>query len=97
MVTYIVLATMTDQGVRSVKNLPRRLANADETVTAFGGKIKDLYLAMGPYDYVVVVEASDDEAMARGVLTIGSQGNVRTQTFRVFDREETLRLSEGIG
>ena len=97
MATYVVLATMTDQGVRSVKDLPRRLDNADETVKAFGGTIKDLYFAMGPYNYVVVVEAPDDEAVARGVLTIGSQGNVRTQTFRVFDRDEALRLAEGIG
>lgn len=96
MATYVVLATLTDQGMRNVKNLPRRLQNADETVKAFGGTIRDLYFAMGPYDYVVVVEAASDEAIAQGVLTIGNQGNVRTQTFRVFDRAETLRLAEGI-
>lgn len=97
MATYIVLATLTDQGIRSMKDLPRRLRNADETVKAFGGTIKDLYFAMGPYDYVVIVDAPNDEAVAQGVLAIGSQGNVRTQTFRVFDRAETLKLVQGIG
>jgi uncharacterized protein with GYD domain len=50
---------------------------------------------MGAYDYVVIAEAPDDETMTRVSLAVSSQGNVRTQSFRVFTEAETLRMLEG--
>jgi uncharacterized protein with GYD domain len=51
---------------------------------------------MGQYDYIVIGEAPDDETMARVALAIAGQGNVRTQTFRAFDRSEMLGIVEGL-
>ena len=50
--------------------------------------MKDFYLAMGQYDAVVVVEAPDDETVAKASLAIGSLGNVRIETLRAFTEEE---------
>jgi len=96
MPTYISLVNLTDQGVRTMKDLPRRLQNADETFRSMGAELKEVYLVMGEYDYIVVAEAPDDQTMARVALAVAGQGNVRTQTFRAFDRQETLRLVEGL-
>ena len=96
MATYISLVTLTDQGVRTMKDLSRRLQNAEQTFASMGAQLKDIYLVMGEYDYVVVAEAPDDATMARITLAIAGQGNVRTQTFRAFDRGETLELVEGL-
>lgn len=96
MPTYISLANITDQGIRTMKDLSRRLQNAETTFAQFGAQLREVYLVMGPYDYVVVADAPDDETIARISLAIAGQGNVRTQTFRAFDRNEMLRLVEGL-
>ena len=96
MATYISLASITDQGIRTMKDLSRRLQNADQTFAQFGATLKEVYLVMGAYDYVVVAEAPDDETMARISLAVAGQGNVRTQTFRAFDRGEMMKLVDGL-
>ena len=96
MPTYISLAHLTDQGVRTMKDLAQRLQNADQTFERLGARLRDVYLCLGPYDYVVIADAPDDETIARVALAIAGQGNVRTQTFRAFDRAEALRLVEGL-
>ncbi len=96
MPTYIALSSLTDQGVRNMKDLSRRLQNAAQTFEALGARLIDVYLVMGQYDYVVIAEAPDDETIARVALAIAGQGNVRTQTYRAFDREEMIRLVEGL-
>lgn len=92
MATYVVLANLTDQGVRTMHDLPRRLENARETFREMGAELKQLYFSMGIYDYVVIADAPDDETMTRVSLAVSSQGNVRTQSFRVFTEEETVGL-----
>jgi uncharacterized protein with GYD domain len=96
MPTYISLANITDQGIRTMKDLSRRLQNADQTFAQFGATLREVYLTMGQYDYVVVAEAPDDETMARIALAVAGQGNVRTQTIRAFDRSEMMSIVDGL-
>lgn len=95
MPTYVVLANLTDQGARTMEDLRRRLENARGTFRAHGAELKEIYFAMGQYDYVVIANAPDDEAITRVSLAVSGQGNVRTNTFRVFTEQEALRLVEG--
>jgi uncharacterized protein with GYD domain len=96
MATYVVLATLTDQGARTMQDLAQRLQNAHATFESYGAELKQLYFAMGTYDYVVIAEAPDDETITRVSLAVSSQGNVRTNSFRVFDEAEALKLMEGV-
>ena len=96
MPTYVSLASITDQGVRTMKDLSQRLQNAEQMFKQMGGTLREVYLIMGQYDYVVIADAPDDETMARIALAVAGQGNVRTQTFRAFDRTEALRVVEGL-
>ena len=96
MPTYIALSNLTDQGVRNMKDLSRRLQNAEQTFAQFGATLREVYLVMGQYDYVVVADAPDDETISRVSLAIAGQGNVRTQTFRAFDRNEMISIVEGL-
>lgn len=96
MATYVVLVNLTDQGARTMQDLRERLQNAHATFQAHGAELKELYFAMGVYDYVVIAEAPDDETMTRVSLAVSSQGNVRTNSFRVFNEEETLEIVEGM-
>lgn len=96
MPTYVSIASLTDQGVRTMKDLPQRLQNADQQFAAMGATLREVYLLMGEYDYVVIAEAPDDVTMGRIALAIAGQGNVRTKTFRAFDRGEMVEMVEGL-
>jgi uncharacterized protein with GYD domain len=78
-------------------DLPKRLENARETFKQQGAELKQLFFAMGAYDYVVIADAPNDEAMARVAMAVSSQGNVRTASFRVFTEDELLGLVEELG
>lgn len=94
MATYVILANLTDQGVRTMQDLPRRIENARATFRQHGAEMKQIFFAMGQFDYVVIAEAPDDETITRVSLSVSSQGNVRTNSFRVFTEDEVLHLVE---
>ena len=88
MPTYVVLAKWTDQGIRAVKESPRRLDATRKSIEAAGGKLLGFYLTMGRYDEVLIVEGPSDEVTATLALSAGSEGNVRTETLRAFPEAE---------
>ncbi len=50
--------------------------------------MKAIYLTMGAYDLVAIIEAPSDQAAARFALTMGALGNVRTTTLKAFTESE---------
>lgn len=92
MPTYVTLMRYTDQGIRNIKESPARLEAAKKMAQAAGAEIKSFYLALGKYDAVVIIDGPDDETAARLTLTFGSQGNVRTETLRVFTETEFRKV-----
>ena len=88
MPTYISLLSWTDQGIRTVKEAPDRVRRAEQLLQQSGMKLTDFYLTMGDCDMVAVFEAPDDEAIARALLALGMQGNIRTKTLKAFTRDE---------
>ena len=95
MPTYIILLNFTEQGIRTVRELPQRWDNSRRAIEAAGGTIQ-LFLTMGQHDMVAIGEFPSDEAAATLTLAIGSQGNVRTTTLRAFSEEEGRRIVQGL-
>jgi uncharacterized protein with GYD domain len=89
-----MLANYTDQGIRSVKESPTRAAAARDLAKSCGAEMKALYLTMGAYDLVVMLEAPNDEAVAKFALKVGSLGNVRSTTLKAFDEQEFRNIIE---
>lgn len=96
MATYISLVKYTDQGIRSIKESPSRLDAAKRAFQAAGGELKAWYLAMGRYDAIVIAEGPDDETAAKLALGIAAQGNLRTETLRVFTEAEFRKVVSGL-
>ena len=92
MPTYISLMRFTEQGVKAVKDHPKRREAAARGIEAMGGKLLHTYLTMGRYDVVAVLDLPDDDAAAKFALVTGRQGNVSTETMRAFDEGEFDRL-----
>ena len=89
---YLSLISFTDQGIRQAKDSINR-ANAFRTaVENAGGKMTDLYWAVGEFDGAVVFEARDEQSAASLLVNLGQQGFVRTRTLRVYDAEEFKKI-----
>ncbi len=86
--TYIGLINYTDQGIRNIKDSPKRAEAARKVIRDMGGDMTGLYLTMGTYDLVAILEAPSDEVIAKFVMSLGSQGNVRTTTLKAFTESE---------
>ena len=84
MPTYIMLANWTEQGVRGIKESPRRLDSAKKLLKEAGGEFKTFYLTMGDYDMLAIYEAPDDAVAARFDLQVAQLGNIRTRTLKAF-------------
>jgi uncharacterized protein with GYD domain len=96
MSTYMLLCNFTEQGVRTIKEMPQRRAAARELGKKFGVDIKAGYLAMGTYDLIIHTEAPDDEAMAKFLLSLAAIGNVRTTSVKVFPEADVDKIIAGL-
>ena len=88
MAQYVVLAKFTDQGIRAVKETPKRARAFREMAKALGVTIKDIYWTLGQYDVVLTMDAPQEEAVASLMFKAGSLGNLTSQTLRAFNETE---------
>jgi uncharacterized protein with GYD domain len=88
MATYVMLAHFTEQGIKHVKDSPKRAEAFKQAAKTHGATVKELFWTLGQYDVVTVVEAPDDVTMTALGLSVGTLGNVRTQTLRAFSEAE---------
>jgi uncharacterized protein with GYD domain len=93
MPTYISMLRYTQQGISTVKNAPARIDAAREAYRKAGGELKSIYLTLGQYDLVAIVEMPNDEAVARMALALGVQGNIRSETMRAFTEAEFRKIA----
>jgi|ERR1700722_8955868 uncharacterized protein with GYD domain len=96
MPTYLALMRWTKEGLEKVKESPSRLAAGKKAIEAAGGKVMSFYMLMGEYDMALVVEAPDDETLARISLSLGATGSTRTETHRAFTEDEYQKIISSI-
>lgn len=91
MATFISLINFTEQGIKNVKNSPARAKAFTEMAKKLDVEVKAIYWTVGAYDVVAVMDGSD-EAVTSALLTVGSAGNVRSQTLRAFDADGMRKI-----
>jgi uncharacterized protein with GYD domain len=93
---YVVLWNWTDQGIRAVKDSPKRLASFKTELEKAGGKLIVEYYTMGQYDGIVIVEAPTDDTIMSLMLSDASKGNFRSVSLKAFPVSEASRIIEKI-
>jgi uncharacterized protein with GYD domain len=96
MATYFMLFRITQQGMQHIKDSPARIEAAKQTCRALGGEVRQFYTLMSQYDSVFIVEAPNDETVAKIALALGSMGNVHRETLRAFSESEHRQLVAGL-
>lgn len=92
MPTFILTLNWTDQGIRNVKDVPKRSAYARELGKKLGVEIKQVFLTSGESDVLLIVETASGDNVAKYCMSLGSQGNVRTRTARAWPEAEFMKM-----
>ncbi len=80
MATYILLSTLTDEGAETVKKNPSRIKEVNKEIEKLGARVTAQYATLGPYDFVNVVEAPDNETIMQVSAELSSRGSVKIMT-----------------
>jgi uncharacterized protein with GYD domain len=92
MPTFIIAMNWTEQGIRNVKDAPKRAATAREMAKKLGVDIKQTYLTNGEFDLISIVETASGDSIAKFCMQVGALGNVRTRTMRAWPESEYHKL-----
>jgi uncharacterized protein with GYD domain len=90
MPTYILLSILTAEGRKTVKEKPNRILEVNREIEAFGAKVLKQYAVLGPYDFVNVVEAPNNETIARISIELGSRGTLKVMSLPAVSVEEFI-------
>ena len=96
MVSFVILGTFTEQGIRNIKNLADLRQAAEQWTASQGGRVVANYTTLGLYDFVFIIELPSPEIVLEGAFLFGSQGEVRTQTLLAFPADEAASIAQRI-
>ena len=89
---FILSLNFTDQGIRGIKDAPKRVQAARELAKKVGVEIKQVYLTSGESDLLLMLETPNGDNVAKFALALGMLGNVHTRTARAWPAEEFMKL-----
>jgi uncharacterized protein with GYD domain len=90
MPTYILLSTLTPEGVQTIKNNPQRIREVNSEVEQLGATVKAQWATLGQFDFINVIEAPDEKTMARVSLELGSRGTATYQSLPAIPIDEFI-------
>ncbi len=93
---FVSLVSFTDQGIRDIKNSVKRAERFKKLAAKHKVKVREIHWTMGKHDIVVTFDAPSDLAMSALTLDNAQLGNVRTETFRAYTREEFAQILKAI-
>jgi uncharacterized protein with GYD domain len=86
--TYILISTLTDEGRKTLKDKPSRIQEVNREIESMGAKVVGQWAVLGPYDFINVVEAPNNETIARISLELGARGTIQIMTLPAIPIEE---------
>ena len=92
MPTFMISMNYTDQGIRNIKDAPKRTQASRDLAKKMGIEVKQIYLTTGDSDLVAIVEAPLGDHIAKFALALGSAGNVRTRISRAWPEAEYIKM-----
>lgn len=91
---YVMLTTLTDQGLQTLRSNPDRLRAVNQDVEELGAKVLHQWACLGPFDFVNVIEAPDAATVARISVELGSRGSAKLQSYELMEIDEFLGTVE---
>ena len=89
---FITTINWTDQGIKAIKDSPKRAQAARELAKTMGVEIKEIYLTSGESDLIAILDAPNGDNVAKLAMVLGAQGHIRTKTVRAWTEAECTKL-----
>lgn len=91
MAIYIALSTLTDEGRKTIKQRPGRIKEVNKEIETMGIKVLQQYAVLGPYDFITLLDAPDNEAVMKMSVELGSRGTVHLMTMPALSVDEFIK------
>ena len=91
---FILLSTLTQQGVQTLKSNPERLRAVNKDVEELGCKVLHQWATLGGFYFVNVVEAPDIATIAKVSIALAARGSTKIETLPALDVEDFLQTLE---
>ena len=88
---YIMMSNLTDEGRKTVKSNPHRIKEVNKEVEAMGAKVLAQYVTLGQYDFINVLEAPNNETIAKIATELGSRGTLVTNTLAALTLDDFIK------
>ena len=88
---YILLSSLSTQGVQTLKSNPDRLREVNHDVEELGARVLHQWATLGEFDFVNVVEAPDIATVAKVSVALGARGSTRIETLPALEIDEFMR------
>ena len=92
MVTFVILYKYTEQGIKNIKDAPKRVEALTKAAAKAGIKVRETLWLQGEYDFLSIGESADEYAATAFNINVLKQGNVHTHTMRAFTAEEMTKI-----
>jgi uncharacterized protein with GYD domain len=89
---YLMLSTLSEQGLQTLRANPERVQEVNKDVEEMGAKVVHQWFVLGPYDFVNIIEAPDAATIARISVALGARGSVHTQSYEMLEVDDLLNL-----
>lgn len=91
MPTYIMLSTIGPDGAATLRDNPERIRGVNAEVEAMGARVVTQYALLGDYDFLNVIEAPNEQVMAKVAIELAARGTLKTRTMLALPIEDFIR------
>ena len=95
MAVYILLSKLSAEGRKTIRENPGRIQEVNKEIEKLGVKVLSQYATLGPYDFVNVVEATDNKAVVKVSVELGARGTVEIITLPTIPLNEFVSTVKG--
>jgi len=92
MPVYVLLSTLTDEGAKTIKSRPDRIKEVNKEIEAFGVKVLHQYAVLGPYDFVNIVEAPNNETIFKLSVELSSRETIKIMSMPAIPTDELINM-----
>lgn len=92
MPTYILLSKLTSEGRKTIRAKPDRLKEVNKELEAWGAKVLKQYSLLGPYDFLNIVEAPNNDVITRVSIELGARGTIELMSMPAMEIDDFLKM-----
>jgi uncharacterized protein with GYD domain len=77
---YVMLSTLSEAGRKVLRERPGWVRKVNRELEAKGARVRAQFAVLGPYDFVTILEAPDNETVSAISIEMGARGSVQMMT-----------------